>query len=288
MRKLSVLLSICLSHSLSAQLYLGGFIGAAGYNGDLNEKITKRIKPAVSATAAYQITNRFLVRSGLLLASLEGGDKWSGTEFLQQNRNLSFKTDLTELSFVAEFNFLNLNKSNWTPYVFGGIALFHFDPYVMDSGKRVYLKPLSTEGQGLAEYPDRRGYSLNQTAIPFGGGFKFVVNDNLISAFELNLRRTSTDYLDDVSTAYVDAGTLLKQRGETAIRFSYRGAEVPGGISDYPDNDYPLAGAQRGGSKYKDCYYTAGFHLVFRLNNGLRKAGREKKTYGCATTTTPM
>ncbi len=55
-------------------------------------------------------------------------------------------------------------------YVFGGVALFHFDPYVMDSGEKVFLKPLSTEGQGLAEYPDRKAYSLTQFTLPFGAG----------------------------------------------------------------------------------------------------------------------
>lgn len=287
MRKLLIILAFCSGHSVCAQIYLSGYVGGAGYNGDLNEKTLKRIKPAVGATASYQVTNRLFVRTGLVLTALEGGDKWSGTELLKQNRNLSFKTDLTELSLAGELHFFDLNKTRWTPYIFGGVAVFHFDPYVMDSGKRVYLKPLSTEGQGLSGNSKRQAYSLNQFALPFGGGFKYVVNDYLLLGFEMNLRRTNTDYLDDVSTTYADAADLLKQRGETTVRLSYRGGEVPGGTSDYPDNDYPMPGSQRGGAKYKDWYYTAGFHLAFRLNN-FGKSRREKKSYGCVSAPVPM
>jgi hypothetical protein len=288
MRKLFVSLFILFACDIYAQLYVGPFLGGAGYNGDLNEKALKRIKPAVGIAASYQLSNRLFGRLGLTLTGLEGGDKWSGTDFLKQNRNLSFKTDLTEISLSGEFNFFNLNKKSFTPYVFGGIALFHFDPYVIDSGKRVYLKPLGTEGQGLPGMPQQNAYALYQLALPFGGGFKYVLTNNLILSFELNIRRTNTDYLDDVSTNYADGNAILNYKGETAFRFSYRGGEVPGGIADYPDNDYPLAGSQRGGAKYKDWYYTAGFHLLFRFDRGWGKAGREKKNYGCVTTIQPM
>jgi opacity protein-like surface antigen len=284
MQRIFLLLTLLVTQSVSAQIYLGGFFGSSGYNGDLNDKPFKRIKPAVGATLAFQLTNRFNLRTGLLLGSLEGGDQWSGTTFLKENRNLSFSTDLTELSLVGELNAFNLNKSNWTPYVFGGIALFHFNPYITDSGKKLYLKPLHTEGQGLPEYPDRKPYSVVQLSVPFGGGVKYAVNDNVLLGFELGFRKTMTDYLDDVSTSYVDQNVLLQQRNATAVRLSYRADDVPGGTSAYPDNDYPLMGTQRGGAQYKDWYYTAGFHLVFRLNNGFnRSSAQPKKSYGCET-----
>ncbi len=61
-----------------------------------------------------------------------------------------------------------------TPYLFGGISVFYFNPYATDpAGDKVYLRPLSTEGEGLPMYPDRKEYSLVNMAFPFGGGFKF-------------------------------------------------------------------------------------------------------------------
>lgn len=273
-----------ISQVASSQLYIGGFVGGSGYDGDLNDKPFKRIKPSVGATVSFPLTNRLHLRTGILLGGLEGGDKWSGTTFLKQNRNLSFSSDLTEISVVGELNAFNLNKIAWTPYVFGGIAVFHFNPYVIDSGERIYLKPLSTEGQGLSGYPNRKAYSLVQFSIPFGGGIKYLIKENVLLSFELGFRRTMTDYLDDVSTTYVDENDLLQQRGLTAVQLSYRADEVPGSTSEYPDNGYPLKSVQRGSAKYKDWYYFAGFHLNFRLNNGVGKnAAKEKKSYGCAT-----
>lgn len=287
MRRLILILTLLITHTLSAQVYVGGFLGAMGYDGDLNAKPLKRIKPSVGASFSYAFTNRLNLRLGVLLGSLEGGDQWSGDEYLKQNRNLSFRTDITEGSLVGEFTAFNLNKINWTPYIFGGVALFHFNPYIRDSGEKLFLKPLSTEGQGLAEYPDRQPYSLLQLSFPFGGGIRFVAKENLILSFELGIRKTNTDYLDDISKSYVDGNILLQRKGPKAAEFFYRADEVPGGISSYPDNGFPLKNVERGGPKYKDWYYIAGVHAVFRLDVG-KKIQKDKKSYGCAISTPSM
>lgn len=214
MQKRLLLLTLLISNLVHSQLYVGGSIGVAGYDGDLNAVAFKRMKLNVSGTLSYGITNRFNARLGLLLGSIEGGDQWSGTTLLKQIRNLSFKTEITELSLVGELQAFDLNKKSWTPYIFGGVALFHFNPYIIgDSSKKIFLKPLSTEGQGLSEYPGRKPYSLTQLSFPFGGGIKVVASDNIIVGIEFGLRRTLTDYLDDVSTEYVDETTLFQKKG---------------------------------------------------------------------------
>ena len=45
-------------------------------------------------------------------------------------------------------------------------------------------------------------------AIPFGGGLKYLINEKVIFMFELGMRRTNSDYLDDVSTIYPDIESL--------------------------------------------------------------------------------
>src|SRR5690606_13448162 len=94
---------------------------------------------------------------------------------------------------------------------------------------KVFLKPLSTEGQGLPQYPDRKPYKLTQFAIPFGAGVKFRVSRNTVLAYEVGLRKIFTDYLDDVSTTYVDQATLLQERGRNAGRTHGHG------LPQYPD-----------------------------------------------------
>ena len=283
MKRLLPLFLLLTVQSSFSQFHLGVFAGGANYVGELNDKPFRRTKPAVGLFLNYEISDRFMIRTGLTMAKVEGGDKYSGSEFLKQNRNLSFESNITEFSLIGELTAFNLYNIRWSPYAFGGIAVYRFNPYVRDSGRKVFLQPLGTEGQGLAGYADRRPYALTQIAVPFGGGIKYNINENIRIGIELGFRRLFTDYLDDVSTSYADENALRAERGPQAVRFSYRGDEVPGEIATYPDNGYPAKDAQRGNIKTKDWYYFTGLHLTFRLNSGYGKtdASSKRRGYGC-------
>lgn len=282
MQRILILLLLFISQTISAQLHIGAFAGGSSYLGDLNDKLFKRTKPAIGVSLNYEISDRFMLRSGFTLGKLEGGDQFSGSAFLKQNRNLSFQSSLSEFSLIGELTVFNLYNINWSPYAFGGIAVYHFNPYIKDSGSKVFLQPLSTEGQGLLS-GTQNPYKLTQFAIPFGGGIKFNVNENIRLGVEVGLRRLFTDYIDDVSGFYTDETELLNAKGPTAIRLSYRGDEVAGETSGYPDNGYASKGTERGNPKTKDWYYFTGLHLTFRLNSGYGKtsAGGGNKKFGC-------
>lgn len=284
MRKLFLVFLLYAAIPAFSQFHFGAFVGGSSYLGELNDQPFKRTKPAIGVSLNYEISDRVMLRSGLTFGKLEGGDKWSGTTFLKQNRNLEFQSGLTEFSLIGELTVFNLYRINWSPYAFAGIAVFHFNPYVTDSGSKTYLQPLSTEGQGIAGN-NVKPYNLTQFTIPFGGGVKFNLNDNVRLGVELGLRRLFTDYLDDVSGNYADATELLTAKGPTAVRLSYRGDEVPGEVTGYPDAGYPGKGSQRGNANTKDWYYFTGVHLTFRLGSGYGKtsAGGSRRKYGCPT-----
>jgi len=169
---------------------------------------------------------------------------------------------ISEWNLLAEYNLLDLRQHKLTPYIFAGIAVYHFNPYSHDStGRKVYLRPLSTEGEGLSEYPGRKPYALTQFAIPMGGGIKFRISDRVTLAYEIGLRKLFTDYLDDVSTRYVSQATLLAARGPEAVEMAYRGDEIKGGAS------YPPDGTVRGNPKHKDWYYMSGLRVTIALNS---------------------
>jgi hypothetical protein len=181
---------------------------------------------------------------------------------------------------VGEYYLFNLYERRFSPYGFIGLGVFHFDPYSYDStGRKVFLKPLSTEGQGI--YPNKKEYSLWQPTIPFGGGVKFAITENLRIGIEIGLRKLFTDYLDDVSTSFPDFNDLLAARGQTAVDFSYRGDEVPGGAAAFPTKE-----TQRGGAEQKDIYYFTGLNISFRPSFGSGGGGRsrgfgKKGKFGC-------
>lgn len=265
--------------SLSAQnIHIGIFGGLSAYNGDLTEKIfpKKVTNGAIGITGSYELTDQILLRAGFTYSIVGGADRYN-TDTVLINRNLSFETTILEFSAVGEYYLLNLYDQRYSPYIFGGLAVFHFNPYAYDVNKqKVYLKPLSTEGQGISGYPDRKPYSLTQIALPFGGGIKFAVTDNIRVGLEMGIRKLFTDYLDDVSKTYIDEVDLLNAKGQQAVDMSYRGDEV-GGSPTYPAKD-----AQRGGQKNKDYYYFTGIHLTYKLGNGGGggMGGRKSKT-GC-------
>ena len=262
MQRILLVLILLATQTTFAQMSVGALLGATGYIGDLNSKPLKRVKPSIGFSFIYEVNNYLNLRSGLLLGQVEGGDKYSGTDFLKQVRNLSFQSEISEFHVGVEFNVLNLDKYRWSPYGFGGLALFRFKPYAKEGSQRVYLKPLSTEGQGLVLYPDRKPYSLTQLAFPFGGGLKYKYNEFLTFAWEVTWRPTLTDYLDDVSTNYPDPDALFATKGPEAVIYSYRGL-----IRGFPTNDI------RGGPKKKDWYYFTGFHITYKIyDKPVRKA----------------
>ncbi len=280
-----VLFVVTTSQLIGQRIHLGVFGGLAAYNGDLTEKIfpKKVTNGAIGISVNYELKDQLMLRGGFTYAIVGGADRFSDKPDLVL-RNLAFETKLFEFSAVGEYYFLNLYDHRYSPYIFGGLAIYHFDPYAFNGTKqKIFLKPLSTEGQGIQGYPDRKPYSLTQAALPFGGGIKFAINDNLRVGVEMGLRKLFTDYFDDVSKTYIDPNDLLAARGQLAVDMSYRGDEVPGG-----DTNYPLKNAQRGGDKHNDYYYFTGIHLTYRLGgsngggggNGGGRGGK-KGRYGC-------
>lgn len=274
-----------LSCTAFSQFQVGIFGGASNYEGDLADRPFVPLKAAVGISAGYSFSPRFTLRSDFTMATVAGADKYGHNDFQWRTRNLSFESKVKELNLVGELNIFNTENIGWSPYVFGGIAFFHFNPYTFDDqGQKLYLPPLSTEGQGLAAYPDRKPYQLSSLAIPFGGGLKVPLSSSFHLGVELGIRKTFTDYLDDISTTYVDGSKLREERGGQAVDFSYRGDEVPGETALYPDAGYPREGAPRGSPIGKDWYYFSTVRLIYRfvqVDKPFKAGRRGRRGYGC-------
>jgi hypothetical protein len=264
MRKLSLLLFLVLPFLLPAQdrIHLTLFGGFANYQGDLQDRTLTldQSNGAFGVGVKYDLTSRIAVRSSFNYGKVQADDKVNNP--ILQARNLHFQSKIFELNLLGEYTFFDLTKYRLSPYIFGGIAVFRFNPYAYDSsGIKHFLKPLSTEGQGLTAYPDRKPYRLTQFAVPFGGGIKYRISQNAVIGYEMGFRKTFFDYLDDVSTTYVDPAALALERGPKAVEMSYRGGEVKNG-----NPVYPADGTIRGGSKWKDWYYFTGITLTVTID----------------------
>jgi hypothetical protein len=254
---LSALFFLLTSDVCSGQKWMGEVVGGISqYNGDLTQQAIsfKRIKPAVGFNVKYLSGDLLDVRVGLLFARVGADDK-DNKRADYQARNLSFKTNIQELSVCAEFNLVDPEVYLQIPYVFAGLGVFHFNPFTYDNeGKKTYLKPLSTEGEGLSDYPARKNYSLVQFCVPFGAGIKIKTTDKWQLSYEFGYRFLVTDYLDDVSKTYVSLEILNLRKGPKSSELSYRKN------SPFVEEGYP-----RGNSKVRDYYFFTGLKFAFNL-----------------------
>jgi len=255
-------------------LHLNLSAGVSNYNGDLQDKgfTFSQSNFAGGIGASYDLSNHLSLRTGIVFASLSANDKYGRNAM----RNLNFASRLTEVNAGVDYYITPLGSHSLTPYIFAGIALYHFNPYTRDtSGTKYYLKTLSTEGEGFIS--GKNNYNLTQIAIPFGAGVKLSLSDNVAVGIEFGYRKLFTDYIDDVSGNFVDQATLIANRGTKAAELAYRGDELKNG------GPYPASGTVRGSSK-KDWYYVTGFTASFRLfsGNGLGGSGHGRHSkYGC-------
>ena len=255
---------------------VGVLLGASYYLGDLNTTHFKNSLLAGGLVVRKNIDRRFSYKAELLYLNVGADDLDSPTDTIALSRGLSFQSAIYELSGQIEFNFLPYDPGNplytWTPFIYSGISFFNFNPKAEnEDGLLVDLQPLGTEGQGTTSFPQRKKYALTQFSIPLGGGVKVAVNPSFNIILEYGIRKTFTDYLDDVSTTYPGKSTLSNNASLEMSNPTWRG-EVVDGINSIPQRDLssslnPQVTYERGDPNKEDWYSFVGITLSFKLNN---------------------
>ena len=242
-------------------------LGAGHYFGDLNTRAwLNRPKPAATIFFRKNFGNYIAGRISATYASLGYSDVYNTHNEYMYRRNLSFNSNVWELSLQGDFNFFRFMPgepgNEFTPYITLGVGVFSYDPYTYLRGEKVFLRELGTEGQGNAAYPDRKQYGPMALSIPIGAGVKFAINDRFNIGFEILHRLTSTDYLDDVSTTYVDPSIFTPNADGSPSN-----AQLLSDRSYERGEPIGIPGRQRGNSKQKDQFVTAMIHLTFNLQS---------------------
>ena len=251
-----------------AQVWLGkseiGFtIGGMNYIGDLNnQSMFGTVNLAYGGMYRLNFDERWSMRIDVDYGHVEGGNP----DYIAR-RNLSFHSYIFEGAMRAEFNFFPFSMRDdhyfWTPYIFAGLGFFTYNPkaYFTDplSGESDWyeLQPLGTEGQGSPIAPDRTPYTLKQLSMPFGLGFKYHPSKSFTLSVEYGFRKTWTDYIDDVSTTYVDNEQLAYYMGEITAGLADRSSEVEPGYVN-------AAGIKRGDDSLDDWF--AYFNVSFTVS----------------------
>ncbi|HMH32408.1 MAG TPA: hypothetical protein VK543_05230 [Puia sp.] len=260
---------------------LGGHFGrGTSFLKDYNMKATRLSFGAFIAAHPNELLG---FRLALNYGQLDGDDSYikgkGGLEQARQNRNLDFRSQITEAFFAMEVYPTVLLEDDPTslfgrlrPYGLIGVGVFHFNPQGTytdpNTGGKTWvdLQPLHTEGEGFPQYPDRPNYSLTQINIPMGVGVKYFLSESVNLSFEIVHRKTFTDYIDDVSTTFVDPNLFYANLGAGQAQ-----------IADVMSNKSPLRsnlvgadygpGGKRGDTGQKDAYFTAAFKIGIRLGS---------------------
>lgn len=271
MKKLLLALAMILPFCGISQDIDFGITGGIGlYSGDLSPKefaIYPQDYGFAGGIFLRQRYSRYLgVRTGLTLTQIRGDERNDGVNL---ERGLNFHTNITEFSLIGEIHLFHIgyarNKTLISPYIAFGLGIFAFNPKIDFNGQTLELRALTTEGQGLNQYPNR--YNLTQFSIPFGGGINILINDRLTFGAEMIFRSTLTDHLDDVSSARVKYGDVLTNRGELSARISNP-------LLD-PTNVENLEVSYARGGKHNDWYTIPALTLSWRIKN----SGKSKSVY---------
>lgn len=244
-------------------------LGAGHYFGDINTKARlNRAKLAGTVFFRKNFGNYIAVRLGASYARLGYSDIYNNHSKVLNDRNLSFNSNVWELALQGDFNFFKFlpgePQYSFTPYITLGAGIFSYDPYAFLQGRKVLLRPLGTEGQNDTAYQrlGRNPYKPMAISIPFGGGFKYAINERMNIGFEILYRFTNTDYLDDVSKTYVNPAIFRPNPdGSPSDAFLLHDRSYELGVAPRPAN------SQRGVSTTKDHYVTAMIHLTFNLQS---------------------
>ena len=248
LKKLFFILFLVKFITVNAQRVDVGFgIGLSNYWGDLAPSISfDESKVTSNVFARLNLSKVWALTGQITSLQVSGTDKNFN---FNKSRNLSFTDNITEYAGLVEYNFADYGygvlDSKITGYIFGGMAYFKYSPQTVYAGQTVNLRDLKTEDVIYGTY---------SFAIPFGIGAKWIFARNLSLEANFNIRKTYTDYIDDVSGKYADLSNSSLRTQQIADR-SY---EV---IGSKPS----VAGTMRGSDNYNDWYMTFTTCLAYRL-----------------------
>lgn len=267
-----------------SSLEFGLFLGGANYMGELTKEAVpplNRTGPAVGILTRFELNPYWSFKGSAIFGQISGSDEDYDNNAFRDRRNLSFKSNIFDVSTQLEWNILGYQSTKtrnaWSPYLFGGIAVFKFNPKAQfnyvdgvhdasladQDGEWIELQPLGTEGQESKQFNDRKFYSLTQISIPFGFGVKAQLSQNWAIGMEVGFRKTFTDYLDDISRDYVNYQVVTGVNGHMANAMRDRSAEK--GYELFDDGDINGPGVARGNDSTKDWYTLSGITITYRI-----------------------
>lgn len=269
------------SLGVGASNFLGELGGADQIGTDgLKDLEFSMTRPTIALGYRFKVSPWLANRVNLIYGRLNGDDATTN-EVFRFNRNLHFRSPIVELSTQLEwypfrersghlYRFKGVKgqrATHWSPYLFGGIGGFWFNPKAQYTDGNWYaLQPLGTEGQ-TAGGPNEQ-YKRIGLVIPMGIGVKYSIDKHWSVGLEFSGRWTFTDYIDDVSTTYYDEAAIIAANGADGQMAAYFADPSLG----TEESGWPVQGIiadqQRGDPTDNDAYMFAILSINYKLLKG--------------------
>jgi len=250
----------------------------AKYFSDLNMSKTR---PSFDGGFRYLVTRTVTTQVAASWGWIGGDDSKTNQEY-RNNRNLKFRSIIVELSLRGEYALYTERKRHRYSLrkvkgvksafsyvgVFAGIAGFYFNPKGKDTrsdgaGQWVSLHDIGTEGQNFL--PTRSPYKRTSISFPIGMLVKYNINTKWSIGVELGVRPTMTDYIDDVSSTYVDPELVAKYNKTDITEELANYLADPSKWRAAGNASYTAPLQQRGNSNNNDTYMFGFVNLYYKL-----------------------
>lgn len=251
----------------------GGRVARKGIMGDLRWNTARPCFGAyMMITYNHAISGRIEGTTGTVVGFDSVLKRYGDIEDVRYKRNQSFRSQISELSIGVEVHPLLIfdqreNMPRLSAYLVIGAGYFAFDPQAKLGNNWYALKPLHTEGQHFSEYPDRKEYDLHQYNLSGGMGLRLELGNMFNARIEFLDRKLFTDYLDDVSTTYIDPALFYKYLTPTVASVA---EQLANRRKEINQADITQPGDSRGNPKKNDTYFTLEFKLGVILGRSRR------------------
>lgn len=227
-----------------------------------NEFSWNKLQPSYGLDIGLVFQRSVALRFSITRGNLTGADssyKSAKAEASPRlSRNLHFKSSITEIGLKSEIHLLGIlgRSSRVSPYLLFGTGFLLYDPQAFLNGGWVKLRQLRSEGQGII--PGVKEYGKGTVFLTGGLGVYMDLSAGWSMRIEWDHRFLFTDYLDDVSTKFIDPAIV---KGNLSAEQASNLQELYNLTRDYNGHSINRPGMIRGNREKMDAF--AGLFINF-------------------------
>lgn len=276
--------------SLGVSVGLSDLWGDVGTQSPIDHYVNRKYwdKPCFMGGmfARYTAHPMFALRASVNYGTLYANDNWNINKaekaestkddaFQRYLRNQDARANVWEGTIIVEWNPLRMNSESraaqkrMQPYLMAGVGGFHFKPQssiILDlNGHRKWVNTADLHVEGIQNHSRDRAISyLWQVCVPVGLGLKWDLGTDYSLGVEYLYRFTTTDMLDNVSSAYPTPNYfdrhLSPEKAAIAKQIYDKSWEIDPSIERIP-------WSTRGNKDVLDGYSTLSITFVYKIQS---------------------